>query len=416
MFFKVLEKGIVHKVRLLDGFGAQRARVEVDLEIRGGASVTTQAGGGEGRALEMAVGQETTLSQEVAEELADSIEVHVRRQGSRLFGLEALEQQEVVLEVLAHREVSHDGNTHGLEFPLRADAGEQQEPGCVDGTGREDDLAGAVDHLGFSLADRRQVGGAPLKLHSDGSGPLKDDSGDVGPRGDSQSLPRGAVPAQEDAGGVLADPVADIRLGDADAVHGGTIVVLVKGPAGLGGGLDPVVRVRVALRAADGERAALAMVLRVKARDLAILRLFEIRKNALVAPASAAVPLPAVKVLPVAPNIDHGVDGGGAAKGLAPGPKSHPVVLVRVLLSLELPVKITELQLAVHERGVDQLQPRVRNRVVELTKTMYAGESQLTKVSSSPPASNRSTVTLGSSESLEAITAPAEPAPTTMSS
>lgn len=79
-----------------------------------------------------------------------------------------------------------------------------------------------------------------------------------------------------------------------------------------------------------------------------VLRLDEVGKHVLPAPAVVAVAFPEVKVASVAPHVEHVVDGGTAAQDLAAGPVGpvldHALAGVLLGFGLVLPVVLGHLE------------------------------------------------------------------------
>lgn len=72
--------------------------------------------------------------------------------------------------------------------------------------------------------------------------------------------------------------------------------------------------------------------------QLVVLGLPEVGQDMVVVPALRPLPLPAVIVLSVAPNVNHGVERGGAPPHSAPGPVHHPSIHVGLGLCVVEPV------------------------------------------------------------------------------
>ena len=141
-----------------------------------------------------------------------------------------------------------------------------------------------------------------------------------------------------DGGVHVADPLLLV------AVH-----VLSEGVAGLLARLQPgLVQHLLAAVPRHLQRSRPAPVLR-PARAVA-LRLLEVGQAAGVVPARRPLLLPPVVVLGVAPDVDHGVEGAGAAPDPAPGPVHHAVVDVLLGHRVVEPVVLVVTQV-VGQRG-----------------------------------------------------------------
>ena len=98
----------------------------------------------------------------------------------------------------------------------------------------------------------------------------------------------------------------------------GAVEVIGNGDVALSGGIQEVILKRVAGAAvADPERAVSAVVFVIDA--LVVLIKTEVGQHIIVGPAVITQRGPVIVVFAVATDIDHGIDGGGAAQALATG-------------------------------------------------------------------------------------------------
>ena len=210
----------------------------------------------------------------------------------------------VVAQVLADAgEVVVDLDAELLEAGGLADAGELQQLGRGDGTGRHDHLAGGA-RLALLAADGI--------AHADAAAAFQDQAlgGGVGLDGEVLAQARGLEVAARRA---HAPAAADRALRHGDAFLVGAVVVAVGLQAdALGGGEEAVVQPAAVAEVGDLDGPVAAA--QVAVAGFVALHRLEDRQHVLPAPAAVAELGPVVVVLALAAHPHHAVDGAGAAE------------------------------------------------------------------------------------------------------
>ena len=251
-------------------------------------------------------------------------------------------EHQVVLQVLADRQLVAGLDPQRREPLAGPDAREHQELRRVVGARREHDLA-----LGADLLERA----AAHDLDADRAIGLEEDpvGAGVGHHVDVAARDRWMQIGDR---GAAAPPVALGELEAPGALLGGAVEVLVVRDADLAGGLDPGLDDRVHRAAlADAERAADPVV--VARAALVVLGALEVGQDVLVAPAFEAHRRPLVVVGAVAADVDHRVERARAAEHAAARQVVAPVVEPRLGLTEQRPVPVARQVRAEGERHVD---------------------------------------------------------------
>ncbi len=179
-----------------------------------------------------------------------------------------------------------------------ADAGELQQLRRVNRAGADDHFAGGAR---FALLAMHVVAhaDAALAVEQQAFGQRVGDDGQVRPGASGIEV--------TDRGAHTATP-ADGRLGHADAVLLGAVVVLGVGDADLAGGLDQRIIDRAALVALGHLQRSVAAAIVLVGIALEALHVAEDRQHLAIAPATIAELRPGVVVLRLATHEHHAVD------------------------------------------------------------------------------------------------------------
>ena len=264
--------------------------------------------------------------------------------GAAVAGLRGEEHQrheEVVVQVLPHRQVGGDVDVQGLQVLGGADAGGHQDLRRADDARRQDHLGAGVDHLRRAVLADLDAGGLAV---------VDDHPAHVGADLDVEVVTLGEHRMDVRLGGARAHAVLQVHLAQAEAFLLRAVVVVGLGDATDRSGDLAKDRRRRADIVLQGNlhRAGVAPV--VGGGSGEGLHALEVGQHVVVAPAIAALRRPRVEVGPVAAHEDHAVDRAGATEDLAPGVRDLAFEGSRVGLGVVAPV---ELLLDLRD-GVDQ--------------------------------------------------------------
>jgi hypothetical protein len=233
----------------------------------------------------------------------------------------------MVLKVATHREVLADLDPEELEILSRADARDHQQHRRLVAPGGEDHVALGSDLIHLA---------APRGLDAHCTRAVEDDAQRhcVGDHIEVRTL---ESRVQEGRGRRATPPVALCELKTPHALLDSAVEVRVelvaREPARLDHRLDHRAHgaaVGHAQRPADAVERVLAA--------LVVLRALEVRKDVLVAPAFGAAGRPLVVVGSVAADVDHRVDGAGAADDLAARHREPTIAEAGFRVAVEIPV------------------------------------------------------------------------------
>jgi hypothetical protein len=234
------------------------------------------------------------------------------------------------------------------QFVGGSDPGQEQQARRVDRPARKDDLAAR----GYPRLGRLALGEV---LHADGPPVLDDQLGGLGVRRDVQVL---ALARRSEIRGRCTFP-ADVSLRDVVEANAGLFgaveVVTERDADALRRPHEPLRDRVVGDLLGDVQRAAGAVEL--VGETFVVLRLAEVRQDAVVSPAFVAEIPPLVVVEPIATDIDHRVDRGAAPERPALRVVHAPVVQLRLGHGLEAPVDARPCQLRETGGHVDQRVP-----------------------------------------------------------
>ena len=265
---------------------------------------------------------------------------------------------QMVVQVLADaRQVDRRRDADRAQVIGRTDAGEHQELRRAEGAGADDHLARGEGLAGLAAHGVGQAEGPPLVEQH----PLAERAGPDGQRGVRRDTP------QVGPGRGGAQAALDVHVEAAEALLPRAVDVAGRREAGLAAGLEegPAERVELGL-AADPDRPLAAAVAVGAGRES--LQALEVGQHLVVAPAAAAALGPALVVQRVAAQVDHAVDRGGAAQGLAARLVERAAVEVLLRLGLQVPVVaavalVVRAQAAGHaDRPVTVLRPGLQQQ------------------------------------------------------
>ena len=266
------------------------------------------------------------------------------RNSLRLGAGEHDQHREMVLQVLADRQIDHRLDADRAQMIGRADAGQHQDLRRVERAAAEDDLALGVGVKRLAALLIVDAGGA-LALHGDAR--------DMGAHLDREILPLHRRMQIADRGRA-ALAVADGILAAAEALARAAVVVVGDRQAGHARGFEPGGEHRVrGLGPLHADVAAGAAILALAV--LPALDALEVGQHVRIGPAERALLRPAVVVGRIAAGEGHDVDRGRAAQHLAAHLLDAAAVEVRIGLGLIAPVvHLVFVQLAEPDRDVDQ--------------------------------------------------------------
>ena len=257
--------------------------------------------------------------------LGEEVRVAAHRRGGHV---ERQRMEQVVVQVVADRQVRDGGEAVLGEVVRRSDTGEHQQLGRAhDACGEDDLLAGADDASRAVLVDDRNAGGAPVLDQELGDHHL------------GLQLQRRHVEVVDVAPGrAVAQPVGGVLLHQADAfLLLGVVVVEDLHAQRVRRRLDELVGALLRrLVAGDPDRAAGAAV--VVGAVLEVLHPLVCRVHLVRRPAGVSLGGPGVVVGAVAAHVDHAVDRARTADDLAARNRHAAVEHVLLRGGVEAPV------------------------------------------------------------------------------